>query len=102
MRALNVCGRECQSIEARVIASLATLLRRNRLHVRPWDAKLLHAEVKRRPLDSQSRSGSAGTGDNPPGVLENLAYVISLRFLQGDCLRGFCFGGRLQVRERWA
>src|ERR1700722_7013691 len=73
-----------------------------RSHHRPRDAKLLHAGVKCRPLDSQTGSGPLWTADNPPPLLKNLAYVISLRFLQGNCLRGFVFGGRLQVPERWA
>jgi hypothetical protein len=33
-------------------------------------------------------------------MLESLANVLSLRVLQGNCPRGFRFGGALQVRER--
>src|SRR5713226_3905535 len=89
---------QAQSIAGSITVSL--LLRRNRFPVGTCYAQFLHAEVKRRPLDSQSRSGPVWTGDNPPGLLKNLAYVVSLRFLQSNCLQGFCFGVGLQARER--
>jgi len=47
----------------------------------------LHAEVERRPFDSQSRGGAFWTGDNPPGLLKNFANVVSLRVFQGNSLQ---------------
>ena len=48
------------------------------------DAQLLHAEVERGPLDSETSSGAIGTGDNPASLLESLTDVISFGFFQRD------------------
>jgi hypothetical protein len=64
-----------------------------------FDAKLLHAVVKVRPVDSQSCSGPTGTGDNPPGGFKSLAYVVSLRFFQRNCLLGL---GLVRGLQAWA
>src|SRR5712664_2009533 len=79
---------------------MATLLRRKGIPVGTGDAQLLHPEVKGGPLDSQACGCPVGTGDNPPGLIESLANVVSLRVLQGNCPKGFRFGGTLQARER--
>src|SRR5882762_9736886 len=89
------------SIDWRVDArSMATLLRGKEILVGTGDAQLLHAEVKRRSLDSQTCGRPVGAGDNPPGLVKNLANVVSLRVLEGNCPKGFRFGGTLQTRER--
>src|SRR6202521_1692598 len=80
--------------------STTTLLRGKGILVGTGDAQLLHAEVKRRPLDSQTCGRPVGAGDNPPGLIESLANVLSLCVLQGNCPKGFRFGGALQARER--
>src|SRR5260370_25544198 len=79
---------------------ITALLRGKGIPLGTRDAKFLHAEIKRRPLDSQTGSGAIGTGDNPPGLLQSLAYVVSLRFFQCNCLLGRRGGGSLQARER--
>src|ERR1700675_816506 len=81
---------------------MANLLRGKGILSGARDAQLLHAEVKRRPLDSQSRSGPVWTGDNPPGLLKNLANVVSLRIFQSHGLQRFRFRRSPQARERWA
>src|SRR5260370_19190341 len=78
---------------------ITALLRGNGIPLGTRDAKFLHAEIKRRPLDSQTGSGPIGTGGNPPGLLQSLAYVVSLRFFQCNCLLGPRGGGILQARE---
>src|SRR5712671_4585651 len=89
------------SIERRIYANkIATLLRKKWILVGTRDAKLLHPEVKGGPLDSQTCGCPVGTCDNPAGLLEGLANVVSLRVLQGNCSKGFRFGGTLQTRER--
>src|SRR6267143_3374294 len=79
---------------------VATLLRGKEILAGAGDAQLLHAEVKRRPLDSQTCGRPVRAGDNPPGLIESLANVVSLRVLQGNCPKGFRFGGTFQARER--
>src|SRR6202140_4670070 len=81
---------------------MANLLRGKGILAGARDAQLLHAEVKRRPLDSQSRGGPVWTGDNPPGLLKNLANVVSLRIFQSHGLQRFRFRRSPQARERWA
>src|SRR5260370_40508173 len=89
------------SIDWRIyIRIIATLLCGNEILLGTRDAKLLHPEVKRSPLDSQTCGRPVGAGDNPAGLLESLANVVSLRVLQGNCPKGFGFGGTLQARER--
>jgi hypothetical protein len=44
----------------------------------------LHAEVQRGALDSETSSGTIGTGDNPASLLESLTDVISLGFFESD------------------
>src|SRR6266403_467515 len=78
----------------------ANLLRRKPILVGTRDAKLLHPEVKRGPLDSYTCGRAVGTGDNPPGLLERLLNVVSLRVLHGNWSKGFHFGGALQACER--
>ena len=78
----------------------ANLLRRKPILVGTRDAKLLHPEVKRGPLDSQPCGRAVGTGDNPPGLLESLANMVSLRVLHGNWSNGFDFGGIPQACER--
>src|SRR5712664_2897182 len=79
---------------------MATLLRRKGILVGTGDAELLHAEVKRGPLDSQACGRPVWAGDKPPGLIESLANVVSLRVLQGNCPKEFRFGGTLQASER--
>src|SRR6266403_1087711 len=79
---------------------VSTLLRGEEISLGTRNAKLLHPEVKSRPLHSQTCGRPVGTCDNPPGLLESLANVVSLRVLQGNCSKGFRFGGALQTRER--
>src|SRR6266850_5556010 len=79
---------------------IVALLSGKDIPVGTGDAKLLHAEVKGGPLDSQTCGCPVGTCDNPPGLIESLANVVSLRVLQGNCSKGFRFGGTLQTRER--
>src|SRR5467141_3841942 len=79
---------------------ITTLLRGSQILVRARDPKLLHPEIERRPLDSQTCGRPVGAGDNPPGLIEDLANVVPLRVLQGNCPKGFRFGGTLQTRER--
>src|SRR6266446_3966242 len=79
---------------------MATLLCGKGILVGTGDAQLLHAEVKRGPLDSQTCGRPVGAGDNPPGLIESLANMVPLRVLQGNCPKGFRFGGTLQARER--
>src|SRR6266403_4914266 len=81
---------------------IGTPVRGNEILLGTGDAQLLHAEVKRRPLDSQTCGRPVGAGDNPPGLIESLANVVSLRVFQGNCPKGFRFGGALQTRERGA
>jgi hypothetical protein len=50
-------------------------------------------------VDSQSCSGPTGTGDNPPGGFKSLAYVVSLRFFQPNCLLGL---GLVRGLQAWA
>src|SRR5258708_743863 len=89
------------SIDWRIyLRIIATLLCGNEILLGTRDAKLLHPEVKRRPLDSQTCGRPVGASDNPPGLLESLANVVSLRVLQGNRSKGFRFGGTLQTRER--
>src|SRR5260370_1887880 len=89
------------SIDWRIyIRIIATLLCGNEILLGTRDAKLLHPEVKRRPLDSQTCGRPVGAGDNPAGLLESLANVGSLRVLQGNRPQRFRFGGTLQARER--
>src|SRR6266850_2227245 len=78
----------------------ATLLRGKEILAGTGDAQLLHAEVKCRPLDSQTCGCPIGPRDDPPSLLESLANVVPLRVLQGNCPKGFRFGGTLQVSER--
>src|ERR1700730_10636467 len=77
-------------------------LGRKQVPLRAGDAELVRAEVKRSPLHTKSPGGPVWTGDNPPGLLKNFAYVFSLGLLESSCLRRFCFGGRLQAGERRA
>src|ERR1700693_5083621 len=63
----------------------ATPLRGTWILVGPRDAKLLHSEVQRGPLDSQTCGRSVRARDDPPGLLESLANVIALRVLHGNC-----------------
>src|SRR3981081_1381277 len=79
---------------------MATLLRGKEILAGTGDAQLLHPEVKRRPLDSQTCGRPVRAGDHPPGLIESLANVVSLRLLQGNCPKGVRFGGILQARER--
>src|SRR5713226_6014278 len=72
----------------------------NNVSVGTRDAQLLHAEVKCRSLDAQTCGRPVGAGDNPAGLFEGLANVVSLRVLQSNCSKGFRFGGTLQTRER--
>src|SRR6266849_5818646 len=72
----------------------------NNVSVGTRDAQLLHAEVKCRSLDSQTCGRPVGAGDNPAGLFEGLANVVSLRVLQSNCAKGFRFGGTRQTRER--
>src|SRR5882762_862659 len=89
------------SIEWRIYPhKIATLLGKKWILVGTRDAKLLHPEVKGRPLDSQTCGGPVGTGDNPPSLLESLANVVSLRVLHGNWSKGLRFGGIPQARER--
>src|SRR6267154_15571 len=89
------------SIEWRIYPhKITTLLRKKRILVGTRDAKLLHPEVKGRPLDSQTCGSPVGTGDNPPSLLESLANVVSLRVLHGNWSKGLHFGGTPQARER--
>src|SRR3981189_951400 len=81
---------------------MATLLRGKEILAGAGDAQLLHAEVKRRPLDSQACGRPVRGGDNPPGLIENLANVVSLRVLQGNCPKGLRSGGPLQTSKRGA
>src|SRR6267378_4034564 len=62
--------------------------------------ELLHSEVKRSPLDSQSRRGSVDTSDDPSGMLEGLANVMSLNFFHCGELRRFNFSRLLHSFER--
>jgi hypothetical protein len=61
-------------------------------------AEFLHAEVEGRPFHSQTCRSSVGTGDNPPGMLESLANVLSLRVFQRNCPQGLRFRNTLQAR----
>jgi len=63
------------------------------------DAKLLHPEVKSSRFIPKLRPPRWDLRQ-PPGLLESLANVVSLRVLQGNCSKGFRFGGALQTRER--
>lgn len=54
-------GDRCAAVSIRT-----ALLSGNGILVSTRDAELLHAEVKRGPLDSQSGSSPIGAGDNPP------------------------------------
>src|SRR6267143_2116021 len=93
--------RGAMSIDWRVDPRImATLLRGKEILVGTGDAQLLHAEVKRRSLDSQTCGRPVGAGDNPPGLVESLANVVSLRILQGNCPKGFRFGRTLRACER--
>src|SRR3981081_1271083 len=80
--------------------AISTLLGRNEIFPGTRDAKLLHPEVKGGPLHSQACGRPVGTCDNPPGSLESLANMVSLRVLQRNCANGFRFHGALQTRER--
>ena len=69
----------------KVAARLALILFcRSGFFVGARDAELLHAEVERGSLDSETSSGTIGTGDNPASLLESLTDVISLGFFQRD------------------
>jgi hypothetical protein len=71
-----------QSIDWRIDSRvIATLLRGKEILVGTGNAQLLHAEIKRRPLDSQTCGRSIGASDNPPGLIEDLANVVSFRVL---------------------
>src|SRR5260370_20120398 len=85
-----------------IVSALATLLHANWFSVGARDPKLLHPEVKRRPLNPQPRSSAVWTGHHPPRLLENLSYVLSLDLFQSNRLRGFCFRGCPQARHRRA
>src|SRR5260370_15035498 len=89
------------SIDWRIyLRIIATLLCGNEILLGTRDAKFLHPEVKRRPLDSQTCGRPVGAGDNPPRLLESLANVLSLRVLQGNWPKGLRFSGTIQTRER--
>src|SRR6266850_2711770 len=84
-------------VDPRVIS---TLLEGEEISLGARDVKPLHPEVKGGPLDSQTCGCPVGTCDNPPGLLESLANVVSLRVLKGNRSKGFRFGATLQTRER--
>ena len=50
---------------------------RNGILVAPRDAEFLHAEVERGPLHSETSRCTIGASDNPAGLLESLADMIS-------------------------
>src|SRR5260370_33602805 len=77
-------------------------MRWTKIHAGPRDSQFVHAEVKRRPFDSQACSGPVRAGDNPAGLFESLENVVSLRVLQGNRPRRFRFDGTLQARARAA
>jgi len=68
-------------VDPRVIS---TLLEGEEISLGARDVKPLHPEVKGGPLDSQTCGCPVGTCDNPPGLLESLANVVSLRVLKGN------------------
>src|SRR5882672_7220 len=80
----------------------ANLLHPNWFSVGARDPKLLHAEVKRGPLNPQPRSSAVWTGHHPSRLLENFTYVLSLNLFKSNRLRGFCVRGCPQARHRWA
>src|SRR5258708_33382765 len=88
------------SIDWRIyLRIIATLLCGNEILLGTRDAKLLHPEVKRRPLDSQTCGRPVGAGDNPAGQPERLANEVSPRVVPANCPKGFCVGGTLQARD---
>jgi hypothetical protein len=51
--------------------------------LRTEDTQLLHPELKRRPLEAQSRGCTIWTCENPIGLLKNGQDVPPLNFLEG-------------------